>query len=123
MQPLLKPMHRSILCPFHSFLLRSVFRISFCCKSMMKPREILVIIRHAQGWNDLVAKLLQLGREHRIEFRRHDLHGHAHILDLALLEERRVRRGDAVNEINILSTQTKHSPATEAEPNGCNTLV
>jgi hypothetical protein len=44
------------------------------------------------------------GREHRIEFRRHDLHGHAHILDLALLEERRVRRRDAVNEVDILST-------------------
>lgn len=54
---------------------------------MLDAREVLVIIRHPQRRNDLVAEL-QFRREHSIKLRRQYLHRQAYVLDLAFLERR-----------------------------------
>lgn len=81
-------MHRRILrsrqCPY----LRLTLPIAPRRKRMLDAREVLVIIRHPQRRNDLVAELLQFRREHSIKLRPQYLHRQAYVLDLAFLERR-----------------------------------
>ena len=90
---------------------------------MLQPRKVLVIVRHTQCRYHPITKRLQLFSIHDIRLRREDLHGHANGLDLRLLQVRRVRRRDGVNEGVRLGPEAEDGPATVAEADGADAFM
>ena len=69
---------------------------------MRRARKILVVVFEVQARNLAVGVFSQLGRPLRIVLRGDDLNGYGYGVDVLLCCERRVRGGDAVDEILAL---------------------
>ena len=99
MQKLRKPRSSSVLRPLQRLLLPHIIQVAPRRKPMFRAREVLIVIRHSQRWNDAIRISFELRREHRIVLGSEDLHGDVHGVNLLFGEKGWVRGGDAVDEI------------------------
>lgn len=102
MQKLGKPRHSHVLSPLKRLLLLRIARIASNSEPMRRARKILIVVFEVQARNHAVGVLSQLGRPLRIVLRGDDLDGHGDGVDVLLCCERRVRAGDAVDEVFAL---------------------
>jgi hypothetical protein len=87
MEPLAAPSNDCILSSFHSLPLGWLSHISTNGKAMVKAGKMLIVIRDAEGRDDLIAEGFQVFGEHRVILRRTYLDGHAQASDFSLDQE------------------------------------
>lgn len=90
---------------------------------MSKPRIKVVLVRDTQARNSLVAVFLQLGRQQVVVLWGDDLRRDTQAIYLALLEERGVSDGYAVDEVERFGGKAKTGPSAKAIANSADLCV